>query len=295
MSTLNIIIPHYNRVDLCLGMLRSIYDDAPNGAVNLIVVDDHSTDDISAIKQLLSDNYGTLYTNRRKKGEGGARNTGLEEVNDSFEYIMHADSDDALLPGWYDSFNKIVSDHPDADIVYFENDSETLPHNNLIEKYYDKQNNKNNCLEFGLRVTVPWGRAFKTDFVKNNDIWFDELSKASDVYHGTNTFLKANKIALSKDKIYHYYVHEGNISANFTKETWEDFKYVMYRKGDLVYDYLKKNNLKYRHYGTYLLKQGFQGKVGLKELFSCIIGIKKHHMSIFPSFSQLKTYLIKKG
>lgn len=293
MSTLNIIIPHYNRVKLCLEMLQSIYNDAPKDAINLIVVDDQSTDDISEIKDLIAKNYGMLYINERKKGEGGARNTGLEKVDVSYEYIMHADSDDALLPGWYDSFNRMVLSHPESDIIYFENDSDTLPHNTLIEKYFDKQSNKNDCLDFGLRVTVPWGRVYKTNFIKENDIWFDELSKASDVYHGVNTFLKAKKIALSTSKIYHYYVHEGNISANFTKETWEDFKYVMYRKGDLVNAYLKQNNLNYRHYGTYLLKQGIEGKVGFKEIVSCLIGIKKHHMAIFPSFSQLASYLKK--
>lgn len=293
MNTLNIIIPHYNRVDLCLGMLQSIYNDAPEGAVNLIVVDDRSTDDISAIKDLIAKNYGTLYINERKKGAGGSRNTGLEFLNADFDYTMHADSDDELLPGWYHIFQSAVSKNSDADIIYFKNDSDTLPHNALLEKYYDQQETKNACLDFGLRVIVPWGRVFKTSFLLRHHIWFDEVSKADDVNYGVNTFLKANKIALNKNKIYHYNVHDGNISANFTKKTWEDFKYVMYRKGDLVDAYLKQNNLKYRHYGTYLLKQGIEGKVGFKEMVSCIIGIKKNHMAILPSFSQLSSYLKK--
>ncbi len=287
MSTLNIIIPHYNRVELCIECLESIYQEADNDKIKVIVVDDNSTDDTIELEKYLINHNGIFVKNRFKKGAGGARNTGIQEIDNRLAYVMFVDSDDNLLKGWYDSIQFETTKNSDAEVIYFKNDTNRMFHNKLLDKYYLKQSNKNECLELLFRVTVPWGKLFKTNLILENKIKFDEVSKAEDVNFSVQALIISEKIAISKFIIYHYNFHEGNLSSFYSKVNWEDFKAVMYKKGDLIYTYLKENHLRYRDLGTYLIVEGKRAGIGVKEYISILKGIKKHHMYIFPSLSQI--------
>ena len=90
-----VIIPTYNRA-ACIGMaidsvLNQTYED-----FELLVVDDHSTDETEQIVKRYSDSRITLMKNSRKKGAQGARNTGLYAAKG--EWVAMLDSDDAWLP-----------------------------------------------------------------------------------------------------------------------------------------------------------------------------------------------------
>ncbi len=93
MSDISVIIPVKNRAEL----LRKTLDNLLNQRKKpdeIIVVDDHSTDDI----KLVIYDYITecIFLNNKGSGPGAARNLGLEVA--SGKYIQFFDSDDLLTP-----------------------------------------------------------------------------------------------------------------------------------------------------------------------------------------------------
>src|SRR5258708_760698 len=96
MPSASIVIPTYNRPQL----LRSAVESARAAGtdVEIIVVDDASTDETASVCRELSDiKYIRL---ERNQGVAGARNVGI--LASSSEFIAFLDDDDLRLPGSLD-------------------------------------------------------------------------------------------------------------------------------------------------------------------------------------------------
>jgi glycosyltransferase involved in cell wall biosynthesis len=91
----SVVIPFFNQISKVLRAARSVLDQSYDN-IELILVDDGSTDDLSAVKQLLSNEHRAKLISRRNGGPGAARNTGIDAA--SGEYIAFLDADDSLLP-----------------------------------------------------------------------------------------------------------------------------------------------------------------------------------------------------
>lgn len=87
------IIPTFNREDLCLRALLSVYSQSALPA-QVIVVDDGSSEELTMVKQLLEENAG-IYLRQNNLGVSAARNFGVSHANQ--EWIAFLDSDDLWL------------------------------------------------------------------------------------------------------------------------------------------------------------------------------------------------------
>lgn len=89
----SVIIPTHNRADVLPRAIESALAQTYQN-VEIMVVDDRSTDDTAAVLN----RYHTVHVlrNRRTRGASGARNTGIKEATG--ELIAFLDSDDAWLP-----------------------------------------------------------------------------------------------------------------------------------------------------------------------------------------------------
>jgi glycosyltransferase involved in cell wall biosynthesis len=106
MSKVSVIIPTYNRGDVVLRALRSVF--AQDHAVDqVIVVDDGSTDDtIERVERNFPEVELIVQTNH---GVSHARNRGIERARN--EWLAFLDSDDEWLPGKITAqLSAIVSD-----------------------------------------------------------------------------------------------------------------------------------------------------------------------------------------
>lgn len=109
---LSVIVPAYNVSDFIEGCLRSILQQA-GVSLEVIVVDDGSTDDTAERVQKLSESYDRLILLRSdNSGPADARNRGVNRAVGVF--IAFADADDEVLPGAYaamvDSLRRTGSD-----------------------------------------------------------------------------------------------------------------------------------------------------------------------------------------
>jgi glycosyltransferase involved in cell wall biosynthesis len=116
MATVSIIIATYNRSSLlkeCLeSLLAQTYRD-----VELIVVDDGSTDDTQAtVTQIAQKHNNVRYYPRPHHGAPATRNFGLTKATG--EFIGFFDSDDLWPPNYIETMVKSLQANPDFDVAY---------------------------------------------------------------------------------------------------------------------------------------------------------------------------------
>jgi hypothetical protein len=112
MPEVSVIIPTHNRPHL----LPRAVESARNAGrkVEVIIVDDASTDDTARVCRALEDiKYIRL---ERNQGVAGARNVGL--LASSADYIAFLDDDDLRLPGSLDAQAGALASVPEAALIY---------------------------------------------------------------------------------------------------------------------------------------------------------------------------------
>jgi len=111
---ISVIITTRNRAALLRQAIDSVLQQEPCGAdVELIVVDDGSTDDTPAVVS----SYGTVrYLPTRQGTSAGSRNVGLE--NAGGEWIAFLDDDDVWLPQKLRKCAEVISANPGARFLF---------------------------------------------------------------------------------------------------------------------------------------------------------------------------------
>lgn len=89
--TISVIIPIYNRSSTVERAIRSVLDQSL-GDLELLVIDDGSTDDLAAALDRIDDQRVRTIRHRNNRGAAAARNTGIEAARGRF--VAFLDSDD---------------------------------------------------------------------------------------------------------------------------------------------------------------------------------------------------------
>lgn len=112
----SIIIPLYNYVEYVLDTVFSCQQQKYGGEVEVIVVDDCSTDgSASKIKSIFGPSYPIIIRNQTNKGYSAAKNTGIRRSTG--EFIVLLDADDMLTPDSIKIRAEYLIAHPDIDMV----------------------------------------------------------------------------------------------------------------------------------------------------------------------------------
>ena len=126
---LSVVIPSWNRGHVVCDAINSALNQRP-GAVEVIVVDDASSDNTSEVlTQIYGDSIRLLRLHERS-GAGAARNAGVALARG--EFVAFLDSDDVWLPGKLDAELHAFERFPDAEAVvsdsqnFFEGQADTV-------------------------------------------------------------------------------------------------------------------------------------------------------------------------
>ena len=111
MPSVSIIIPVFDRIQPLERALESLQKQTVQD-FDVIVVDDHSTDDIFSVTK----KYGVRYLNTKGKGVSAARNTGIGSSES--DLIAFLDSDDEWLPHKLELQVQHLSLNPNCSIVH---------------------------------------------------------------------------------------------------------------------------------------------------------------------------------
>jgi glycosyltransferase involved in cell wall biosynthesis len=111
---LSVVIPTWNRAGLVCEAIESALSQR-DGQVEVIVVDDGSTDGTANLLEQRYSNQIKLLRLPRRGGAGAARNAGVSQATGDF--LAFLDSDDLWLPGKLDAELSVFEQFPDADAL----------------------------------------------------------------------------------------------------------------------------------------------------------------------------------
>lgn len=256
---LTVIIPTFNAE-----YIERVVDSVINQTIGfenieLIIVDDNSTDNTKQILENFSAKYENIKPIFLKENSGTPskpRNIGIK--NSTTDYIMFLDQDDEYTPEMCEKmYSTITKD--DVDLVMcrysiVDRSNNKIHNNPLFKDMYSSRNGTakphntkmhNNPLfkrVENVSIVKPqllpllyrafpqvWINIYKKSMIINNDIQFPDYLLAEDFYFNLQYYCKIRKVKILSDFVgYNYYLHENNTSNSFSyvdsEKNQESFK-----------------------------------------------------------------------
>lgn len=151
MPRVSVIIPTYNRSKLLANAIDSVLDQTFDD-LEIIVVDDGSTDETSEVVKGYGDKVNYKYLENKGMGGSYARNRGIEAA--SGEYIAFLDSDDFWLPEKLEKQMALLIERPDLSWAYCDSEAIDGSSGQLIYRH-------------GAVHNTPSGDVLEQLFIKN--------------------------------------------------------------------------------------------------------------------------------
>lgn len=212
MYKVSILMPIFNVEEYIERSFKSILNQTMNlEDIEVIMVDDCSTDNSRDIIKKYSDKYPNFKYVFHEKNSGGCaipRNTGFEIATG--KYIMFLDPDDEYSPDMCETlYNKIEEEQVNVVRCNFEM---IYPTFSRLDYVYDKniEELKINCKTDlpPYKVTV-WSAIHRKSFLDQYNIKFHDLKNAEDLLFSMTEFLNNDKmIFLNNYHGYKYYSNE---------------------------------------------------------------------------------------
>lgn len=231
---LSIIIPIYNvetYLPQCLSSIAKQLGDGKNGRVEVILVDDGSTDRSGRI----ADGYEAACScmralHKKNAGVAAARNTGMEAAAGKWLYFM--DSDDWMAEDGIERLLAAAAACPQADMILLDawqnaGGRERLWEHFGREAFWDKQEEleklQRGVLYYPMdfpqmkaSLAAPWDKLYRRDFLDINRIRFREtLQVLDDMIFNMEVLGKARKAAYQKYRVCHYRRVSSSITNRF--------------------------------------------------------------------------------
>jgi glycosyltransferase involved in cell wall biosynthesis len=110
----SVVMPAFNTASMIGGAIASVLRQT-RGDLELLVVDDGSTDGTAEVVRSFADERIRLLPNGARKGPGAARNLAISEAR--APYVSMLDSDDLWLPTYLERIGDAFDRHPDAGLA----------------------------------------------------------------------------------------------------------------------------------------------------------------------------------
>jgi len=300
MTTLSIIIPHYNSVEELKILLSSIPD---NKNIQTIIVDDKSTVDKESYNKLKKklENTSTLFLKNKtnKKGAGVCRNIALQHADG--QWILFADSDDFFMEDFYNLISPYFL--TEYDIIYFRPTSLDKKTDKVSDRHIEYENIIMNYLEnpsmetennLRFKYYVPWSKLISREFIERNDIKFDEVIVANDVMFSTKVGYYAEEFDVSSEVIYCVTRDKGSLTTKVNKKAfysrlyvWIDFYNFLKRR--LIKKEFEALNLNGRAFLIRAIKYNFN----LKEIINIYNILRENKVKLFDKKILNPVFLFK--
>ena len=218
---ISVIVPVYNVETYLEDALDSIANQTFLDDIEVLMIDDGSTDKSRYIIEKYALDYDNFYAYHKKnEGLSVTRNYGLTRAKG--EYIYFLDSDDYLI---YDSLEKLyqVASVHDNDVVTanFFRYNENVPWVHLIGNYVFRglEDNLYDVTLYdypNLIWDMPvWNKLYKKEFLDENNIkFYDGRVIFEDNIFSTEVYIKAKSVSVLKDGVYCWRIGAPNTSLS---------------------------------------------------------------------------------
>jgi glycosyltransferase involved in cell wall biosynthesis len=210
-SLISVVIPTYNRSSLIGKSIESVFSqDYPN--LEVIVVDDGSTDDTQQVIEVLKNPKLRYFRHEQNRGAPAARNTGLHQARG--EYIAFLDSDDAWIPGKLSKQMEVML-RSDGDVALVYGGMRKIDDEGNTTGY-KKPRKRGNIYQSLLKDNIIGSTSIpllKTKVVKETGGFDEELRSRQD-YDLWLRIAKLYKVDFVPEPLVLYRVHRNRISGN---------------------------------------------------------------------------------
>lgn len=208
----SVIIPVYNGekwIDRCL---TSLLAQELASEMQIIIIDDGSTDESLLIAKKLEENNSTIKViSTVNKGVSNARNIGLNEAEG--EYITFVDIDDYIEPGFFKDMLSETDKKTDIICGGFKaeySNGHILTHNYGFTQIEGGKKVIEAFLEGAYIDVNVWGKLYRSEIAKN--IKFDTSYKvAEDKLYLFECLNKAKTLSIVESSKYHYVINEDSV------------------------------------------------------------------------------------
>lgn len=227
---LSFIIPVYNGEKYITQAVESILNQAETG-IEIVIVDDGSTDDSYLLCKGLADKYNSIKLIRSEnKGVSHARNLGISKAD--AEWIFFLDADDYLLESAVSEMKKISTVKEDIVVFNYKRNSNKSGFN---EEKKSITNNEaiNVLLDFaGYRMLLPtgmgekysvftscWAKMYRKSVIDTNEIRFQEsLTLSEDMCFNLMYFKKIQNVLIVNKEVYNYSDNPESVTHSFSEK-----------------------------------------------------------------------------
>lgn len=238
---ISIIIPVYNTGVYLEEALKTVFSQKFR-SFELICVDDFSDDYLT--KNILQ-NYCDKYENmkviwlERNAGAGNARNIGFSKATG--EYTIFLDADDLFAEDFLEKmYNCIVVNQADVCVCgykefYIKNKKKYFKNQYIPNDYKVNTKNREDWL-----LDIPmsaWNKLCKTQFLKENTIFFQSLASCNDVFFSCMVMINAKKRCFVDEKPLIFYRTNLKTQISFRRNPMNLYTAVI-----LVENFAKKEN-----------------------------------------------------
>lgn len=212
---LSVIIPAYNAEvtirDCLLSVIRGCEDDA----VEILVVNDGSSDGTLALCRAVPD-ARIRVCSQGNMGVSAARNKGMQLAQG--DYIMFVDADDVLAPDWF----SLVAPYLDGseDVVVFTSEAGKIRYS--VDELVESVVGVGPRLDSQVRkppvewARLPSSRVYLRRFLEAEEIAFDaRIINGEDALFNLDAFLSTERVRFVDEHFYSYRVHPSSATHMF--------------------------------------------------------------------------------
>lgn len=250
MPKISVILPIYNVEPYLEECLDSILNQTMIDDIEVIMVDDGSSDDSRYTIERYALDYDNFHAyHKENEGSGIARNYGLEKANG--EYIHFCDPDDYIKPDFYERIYEFAKSSPNADFVFVNSSRfgnwhiwESILYKTTFENI-DKAIESTNIRENTDLVwdTGVWNKLIKKDFLMEKNIRFpNENIVSQDLVFTIKLHCLANEIAANQDIYYYWRYRQTKDSVTQQKGRIKSFNDRL-RVIELIKEFFRENNV----------------------------------------------------
>lgn len=253
---ISFIIPAHNASKYIERAFRSIENNAivcdKLEDVEIIIVENGSTDDTFAVASMLVSDYNNAKVVRSAKGVSAARNRGIETAKG--KWIFFLDADDYLLDSALEKLIEDIEDNRNDWILYGHikgtkrlqlSESEKIINANEIEK------SRVEFISNPTKYLQVWAKLFKKDIIIENGLRFDEeikLAEDSDFSIRYSSFCK--RILISNSIVYNYSIDNISTLRSINDERVNEFVFSLKKTKKFI---AQESEIIKRAYAKYIM------------------------------------------
>ena len=222
----SVIIPAYNAARFIAQTLDSVLSQTLED-IEIIVVDDGSTDDTTAIvNEYASKDSRISLICQSNQFAGVARNNGMTHASGMYYYFL--DADDYIEPEALALMVKNAQE-ADADIVVARSSSyDDITHEEALIDYSIQGVDMEQPLPqsvisqvvFQSFVGWPWDKLFRASFIQQHQLQFQPLRTTNDAYFTFVSLALAQTVYCMDEVLFHHRMHNGSSLENTRSKSW---------------------------------------------------------------------------